>query len=166
MYAARGLALAVVTLAGCSIHIGPPSSSGGGITGHSADTLDGHIDYQIAYQANDNGVYLVMVTDGASSGGAGGGRGQIATADGRQVEWSCQATDGRSGTVNISGTKYQLRDGGLFLVSVRGGKTFVRQVAADFSQVHGPVDLEAVKTAAKNDPHAVEFLAEIEKPRR
>jgi hypothetical protein len=164
MTTARTLALlaGLVAPLGCAITIGQSGSWGGGSAGCNAEHAGGRVDYHVTHMRHGDTVYLILVADGAAGGGCSGGpppHGHFDTLDGRRVEWECDTRDGASGKVTIGGaTYYDLPSGRLFLISARHGKTHVRQVAADLSQLKGPVDLESLKAATQADPSVTEFL--------
>ena len=153
---------------GCSISIGTNSSSGGGVTGCCSSRTDGDVNYRVAYLSKGDGAFLVIVTDGTGglvgshSGSPAGG--ELGTLDGRTIIWECVTDDGKTGTVTIGGATYELEKGGLFLISARHGKTWVRQSKTDLSHLKGDVDLAAVKSAVSNDTITAEFLERIERP--
>jgi hypothetical protein len=75
--------------------------------------------------------------------------GVVERPDGRKVTWDCVTPDGRTGTVGIDGTKYDLANGALFLVSVRGPGPTVRQLAYDVSRLN-PEDDSIPRLAAEH----------------
>jgi hypothetical protein len=154
---------------GCSISINSGPSWGGGCTGSCSSRLDGDVNYRVAHLTNNGTPFLVLVVDGAGgitgqhSGPQPGG--EIGTLDGPTITWECETEDAKTGTVTIGATKYELQKGGLFLVTARHGKVWVRQSPADLSGVKGEVDLAAIRTAVGHDAIAAEFLDRVEKPR-
>jgi hypothetical protein len=86
-------------------------------------------------------------------------RGSASSADGRKLTWEVQTVDGTTGDVQISGTRYDLAAGDLFLVTTRGGATAVRQLRRDLSAV--PLDHDGILAFARNDPELAAFLDEI-----
>jgi hypothetical protein len=161
------VACSLCALIGCSIHIGSTEPSvGGGMTGCCSDTLTGQVNYRVAYQSCDDGVFLVLVIDGAGGlSESGGGRGSVGTLDGRRIEWTCETRDGTFGTVTLCGSKYDLSRGGLFLVTARHGQTHIRQVKADLSELKGTVDLDALRAVVRDDAATVSFLDAVAAPK-
>lgn len=181
MSVARSLATAalIASIVGCAIHLGPlglevgsgssSGSWGGGTSGTHSDRTDGQVSYSIGHLTHDGTIYLVLVLDGSGAfishrGGPPGG-GELSTLDGRTIAWNCRTDDGKNGTVTIAGTDFPLVDGGLFLVSARHGKTWVRQAKCDVASIKGTVDLAGIRTAAASDPIAADFLKRIDTPR-
>src|SRR5262249_415994 len=98
---------------------------------------------------NDGRLAFLIVTDFAGSGrersrGKGVGaekyEGQQKAGDGRKVEWQCETADGKTGTMTINGSSYELANGSMFLVSTRGGKAEFRQVKRDLLKVQPDQD--------------------------
>ncbi|MBY0514435.1 MAG: hypothetical protein K2P78_11045 [Gemmataceae bacterium] len=180
MPAARAAAAAALLglAAGCSIHVGPlgvsvgggdsSGSWGGGTTGTTGVLPDGRVGYEISHLTRDNAVFLVIVAEGVggSSGTHGGppGGGTFEALDGRTITWESATDDGKSGTVTVAGSEFLLEDGGLFLVSARGGRTYVRQAKADLSKLKGGVTLAAVRGAVTNDAVTADFLRAVDRP--
>jgi hypothetical protein len=154
---------------GCSISIGSGPSWGGGCTGSCSSRLDGDVNYRVAHLTNNGTPFLVLVVDGAGgitgqhSGQQAGG--EIGTLDGPTIAWECVTDDTKTGTVTIGAAKYELQKGGLFLVTARHGKVWVRQSPADLSRINGEVDLAALRTTIGHDAIAADFLDRVEKPR-
>jgi hypothetical protein len=100
---------------------------------------------------------------GHSAGSATGGqyieRGSASIADGRGLTWEVQTVDGTTGEIQISGTRYDLAAGNVFLVTTREGATAVRQLQRDLSAV--PLDHDGILAFARNDPELSAFLDEI-----
>ena len=86
-------------------------------------------------------------------------RGSARSADGRGLTWELQTVDGTTGESQISGTRYDLAAGNLFLVTTQGGTTAVRQLHRDLSAV--PLDHDGILAFARNDPELSAFLDEI-----
>ena len=74
-------------------------------------------------------------------------QGDYTTTDGRGFRWSCETKDGRSGTVIIGEVRYDLAQGGVFLVSDVQGTPTVSQLSCE---VGGTVPIRP----------ALEFLAD------
>jgi hypothetical protein len=76
---------------------------------------------------------------GTSGGGdAGGHHGEFTLRDGRKIRWSCTA----GGKATVEGVEYDLAQGSLFLIAVRGDAPQVRQLAPDWA---GARDAAAVQ---------------------
>jgi uncharacterized protein (TIGR03067 family) len=115
-------------------------SWGGGSASFDYETPKGQISYDIAYSTFNGRVYLVLCADdcaGIPSRGGPPAWGELRASDGREVAWSCLTRDGTSGTFTIDGKKYELENGAVFLVSFRGGRTTVQQVAVDMAKLQG-----------------------------
>ncbi len=156
-------------LVGCSISIGDSGSWGGGSTSCSSDQLDGYVAYKVIHGTHGGKVFLVIVVDGTgglhSMHSGSTFEGEFGTLDGRSIAWKCQASDARTGTVTIGGADFQLENGGLFLLSARHGKTWIRQTQADLSPITGTVDLAAVQSVTQDDALTTEFLERLQKPK-
>jgi hypothetical protein len=120
----------------------------------------------------EGGLAFLIVTDFVGSSrdrGSGKGvgpekyEGQQKARDGRKVEYQCETADGKTGTMTINGSSYQLAKGSMFLVSTRGGKVEVRQVKRDLLKVKP--DQEAVEKLLKDDADVASFFAEKAKPK-
>jgi hypothetical protein len=149
-----GLTVAVcATSSGCSVQ----SWSGGS---HSSGGVD------VTHLARDGRVFLVMATSdcvGGSSGnesGLAGSRtqGQLNAADGRKIAWSCTTADGTSGTVVVDGQEFDLAKGGVLLISLRGNKTKVEQLAVEMSKLQGGPVHEKVRGLADEEPRIAAFF--------
>jgi hypothetical protein len=111
------------------------------------------------------GLAVMMWHDFLESGrGSGSGsttdpiyqyQGWAESSDGRRFEWEVQTADGKTALFKIDDTSYDLADGRLFIVTIKDGKTQVRQLDRDLSNVQ--TDRESIVTFAKNDPDVAEF---------
>ena len=113
------------------------------------------------------GLAFLIVTDFVGSSrdrGSGNGvgpekyEGQQKARDGRKVEYQCETADGKTGTMTINGSSYELGKGTMFLVSTRGGKVEVRQVKRDLRKVEP--DQESVEKLLKDAADVASFFAE------
>jgi hypothetical protein len=59
--------------------------------------------------------------------------GSVSAKDGRKFQWVLESKDGKVSTCSIDGHEYDLKDGKLFLVETRGGKTVIAQDKRDVS---------------------------------
>jgi hypothetical protein len=96
---------------------------------------------------------------GSSSGNMEGvkGQGRLMSRDTRRVEFHFETKDGKTGPVTIDGAKYDLANGGLFLVSVKGGQVQVKQLKRDMRNLK--FERESLEAFARNDPEIVAFFA-------
>jgi hypothetical protein len=76
--------------------------------------------------------------------------------DGRRIDFKCQSADGKTGSLTVNGTPYDLGNGALFLVTSKSGKVEVRQLKRDLSKFGGARDEERW---AKGDADVSAFLA-------
>jgi hypothetical protein len=115
------------------------------------------------------GVSFVVWSDlpnGASGSGgtdASGGAsytGHHQSAKGRRVEYRAKTTDGKSGSVTIGGTDYDLAKGSLFLVSTSFDPPKVAQISFDLS---GFPKGDALKEYAKSNPEIRDFFEKHKK---
>jgi hypothetical protein len=82
-------------------------------------------------------------------------RGYAESLDGHRFDWEVQTADGKTALFKIDDTRYDLTDGRLFIVTTKDGKTRVRQLDRDLSDVQ--TDQESIVTFAENDPDVAEF---------
>lgn len=66
-----------------------------------------------------------------NSGSRGKLTGEQTSADGRKLEWYCETSDGKTGSVKINGQAYELGQGSLFLVATKGAELRVLQLKRD-----------------------------------
>jgi hypothetical protein len=79
-------------------------------------------------------------------------KGFFTFADGKRIDWRWERPRHKGGDFQIDGRRYDLANGGLFLVSAQDGRLRVTQLDADLSQ-----NLDAL---AKTEPKVAKFLAE------
>jgi len=111
------------------------------------------------------GLKIMMWHDCLKSGrGSGSGsttdpvyryQGWAESSDGRRFEWEVQTADGKTALFKIDDTRYDLTDGRLFIVTMKNGKTQVRQLDRDLSNVQA--NQESIVAFARSDPHVAEF---------
>ena len=85
-------------------------------------------------------VYFVLAAAGCSSIGSKQGptsQGQMATVDGREINWSCSSTLVTNGTATIDGQQFDLKNGAVFVVSATENATKVEQLNVELSKAHG-----------------------------
>ena len=82
---------------------------------------------------------------------------ETASRDGQQVTWEWDTRDGRTGTVTINGAKSDPAAGQVFLISTRGGRVHVRQVARDLSGLQA--EGASFVALADGDPEIARFVA-------
>src|SRR5262249_46814913 len=120
----------------------------------------------------EGGLAFLILTDFVGSSrdrGSGKGvgpekyEGQQKARDGRKVEYQCETADGKTGTMTINGSSYELAKGSMFLVSTRGGKVEVRQVKRDLLKV--ALDQESVEKLLRGNADVASFFAEKAKPK-
>jgi hypothetical protein len=106
----------------------------------------------------------------AFDGGAGGnwsgnmhgvkGEGRVWSREHGQVEFRFETKDGRSGAVTINETEYDLKDGGLFLVSANADQYQIKQLKRDMKDVK--FNRESLAAFARNDAEILAFFARTE----
>jgi hypothetical protein len=110
----------------------------------------------------DNELVFAVWTDARA--GAGGSQetaagavyfGSFPTADGRQLAYRGETTDGRTGKVVLGGKRYDLAGGSLFLVATRGKQPRALQLKRDIRKA----DPERFKEMARTDAAIAEFFA-------
>mgnify|MGYP001043212750 CR=1 FL=1 len=74
---------------------------------------------------------------------------------GHRFDWEVQTADGKTALFNIDGTRYDLTDGRLFIVTTQDGKTLVRQLDRDLSSVQ--TNRESIVAFAKSVSDVAEF---------
>ncbi|HJT77985.1 MAG TPA: hypothetical protein VJ739_12350 [Gemmataceae bacterium] len=112
----------------------------------------------------DNSLVFAVVADFAGPNTQGSGReggfveyyGRLAAPDGQGVEWRCRTADGKTGTITINGSSYDLAKGSLFLASARGGKVEVRQVPRELWKAKAGDEGDVLR----QDPDVRAFLLE------
>jgi hypothetical protein len=141
------------------------AGSGGGGAAIFGDT-------SVTWNVISGKVYFVLWTNttmgpaGSGSGSGPGGHefnGSIGPDKKPLVKWKGQTRDGKTGTVTINGTSYELTKGGLFLVSVNGEKATVRQLNTDLSAVEPSA--KGLENFARTDPEVAKFVASAAKPK-
>jgi hypothetical protein len=155
------LLLVSVTLSACIASWGCKDSRwGGGESNSSGSPSDGTpFNYTIQHLTFEGRVYLVLVADHCSGGGAGSGpaaRGQFHAVDGRNIGWSCTTQDGTSGTLTLDGRQFDLAKGAVFVVSLKENKTSVEQLAVDMSKLQGRTQDE--QALADSEPRIAAFF--------
>lgn len=155
-------------LAGCGRQQGSPAPDLGGPSGILTWSASGQkekpipgIDYaSVVYE----GTTLVVWSDfgfgasGSSSANMHGvkGQGRLFGRENRQIEFHFETKNGKSGPVTINQVKYELADGGLFLVSAPGDTIEVKQLKRDMR--NRKFDRESLGAFARNDPEIVAFF--------
>jgi hypothetical protein len=114
------------------------------------------------------GLTVVLVDDidggyGVSGSGFPGGpawRVESAprAADGRQVSWRVETTDGKTAAMFINEQEYDLVQGTLFLIRTRGGQTRVMQHHRN--RAGRCSDYEECQLLLKDDPRVMQFIQE------
>jgi hypothetical protein len=106
----------------------------------------------VAWGAFDGGA------SGSSSGNTHGvkGRGHLGSRDDEYVEFQFETKDGKTGTVTINESKYDLKNGGLFLVSAHGDQLQVEQLKRDMHDLK--FDRESLQAFARNDAEIMAFF--------
>ncbi|MBI3411598.1 MAG: hypothetical protein HY040_24990 [Planctomycetes bacterium] len=85
-------------------------------------------------------------------------RGFFSSADGKRIKWAWQDPREKGGDFEIDGTRYDLADGGLFLLSTKDGQVRVTQLDVDLSQVQA--NTQGFEALAKKEPRIAKFIAE------
>ena len=115
----------------------------------------------------DGRVFAVIAANGGSKGtssGEGNGRfrGEFLVPDGRKIAWSCSTSDAERGTVTISGQKFELREGGVFLIRTNESEVRVQQLVVEMSKAQATLG-EQLRRLAEGDARVAEFVKEAEK---
>jgi hypothetical protein len=101
--------------------------------------------------------------DGGSGGSSSGnihgvtGQGRLRSRGNWQVEFHFETKDGKTGPVTINEAKYDLANGGLFLVSANGDQVQVKQLKRDMRNLK--FERESLEAFARNDADIVAFFA-------
>jgi hypothetical protein len=159
-----GLAI-LIALAGCSGKSTPPGAS---FVYGQVDVPEGFGGSFTAWRWNE-GLTILLLDDieaGHESSGAGStespiwrGQGGAVAADGRQVSWRAETTDGKTASFSIDGHAYDLAQGTLFLIRARGGRMSVLQQKRDLAG--RCTDSEDCQLWLKSDPTAAQFIQEV-----
>jgi hypothetical protein len=96
---------------------------------------------------------------GSSSVGTHGakGQGRLSSRDKHQVDFHFETRDGKTGPVLINRARYDLADGGLFLVSAEGDQIRVKQLQRDMRGLK--FERESLGAFARGDADIVAFFA-------
>lgn len=86
------------------------------------------------------------------------GKGAATAADGRQVSWRAETTDGKTAAFFLDGQSYDLAEGTLFLIRTRGGQTSVAQHKTN--PAGRCLDSADCQLWLKNDPVVMQFVNE------
>jgi hypothetical protein len=154
-----GLALLVVLLmitAGCSATDSPPAADkylgnfgqGGYLLLRWQEGLDVMIWFDLGSNVEHN-----AQSAGSTDGPVYTERGSVQSADGQMLAWDLRTADGKTGAVQMGGTRYELSAGNLFVVTSQGGGLDVRQLSRDLSDV--PLDHDGILAWAQNNPDLV-----------
>lgn len=156
---------AAIGLLGCS----PPVSWGGGGSSVSREENGVPVRYTIERLTRQGQPYAVLVANGCVGGSNGGGaglrQGQLRTVDGRKIAWSSATLDARTGTMLIDGQRFDLGQGGLFLISTKDGPTKVEQLAADDELLRRCGDANTLPNVAKENERVGAFFKSCEEPK-
>lgn len=158
----------VLGLVGCSGKTTPPGAS---FIWGSFVNQDGFGGSFVVLQWPD-GLNVVLVDDvegeHESSGSASTedpvwrGEGMSRAADGRQVNWRVESTNGQTDTFIIDEQVYELEQGTLFLIRTDGGQTRVVQHQLNLT---GPCsDSDECHLALLNVPAVAQFVQETRSP--
>jgi hypothetical protein len=155
----------LVALAGCSGRTTPPGAS---FVYGQVDAPEGFGGSFLALRWKE-GLTIVLLDDieaGHESSGSGStenpiwrGQGGAVAADGRQVSWRAETTDGKTASFVIDQQAYDLAQGTLFLIRTSGGRTSVLQQKRDLAGRCS--DTEDCQLWLKSDPTAAQFIREV-----
>lgn len=121
------------------------------------------------YYMAHGGMMLVVWLKHPPSGTHGGGSGvssgpakMVVTGsqrygDAPSIEWRCETTNGKTGTVTLGGQNYELAKGGMFLVDMTGDNPAVTQLTREIASIKSKAELEAL---AKTDAEIKKFVGE------
>ena len=119
------LALGCAVSGGCS-RAPRPSSFGESPVEHvrvDYATADGRVLFMLW---SDIGTSELGNCSGGESKGIYGGY-QVSRKDGRRLDWKCATRDGKTGTMEINGSRFDVAAGSVFLVKTKDGETTVAQ---------------------------------------
>ena len=85
-------------------------------------------------------------------------KGSFTAANGKPIVWTWQNPRERGGEFKIDGTRFDLANGSLFLLTTKDGKVGVTQLDVDLSQVRA--DAPGFDALAKKEPTIAKFVAE------
>jgi hypothetical protein len=85
-------------------------------------------------------------------------RGFLSSADGKQIKWAWDDPREKGGDFEIDGTRYDLANGALFLLSTKDRQLRVTQLHVDLSHVQGST--QGFEALAKKEPRIAKFIAE------
>ena len=113
----------------------------------------------------EEGLRIMIWYDALKSGeGSGSGstadpiyryHGYAESPDGRRFDWEVQTADGKTALFTIDNTTYDLADGALFLITTASGKTEVKQLQRNLSDVEPNRD--SIVAFSKSDPDVARF---------
>ena len=86
------------------------------------------------------------------------GQGSARAADGRQVSWRVETTEGKTAAIVINEQKYDLEQGTLFFIRTSGGQTSVVQNKRN--PIRRCSDYEECHLLLKNDSMVMQFIQE------
>jgi hypothetical protein len=86
------------------------------------------------------------------------GQGVARAADGREVRWRVETTNGKTATFFIDEQEYDLEQGTLFLIRTTGGQTMVTQHKRDMAG--RCFDDNSCQQILKSDPAVMRFIQE------
>jgi hypothetical protein len=166
---AVGVLVLCVSLAGCGKS--ERLNVAGAIAYHIGEAGGGRIDYTVTTLSRNGRAFFILVAEGGDSsrpfGAPADGRPFHATLtaiDGRKVRWEYDPSKGRTDRVDIGDDSFELERGGVFLVSLRDGKTKVEQLSIDMSNlVEGRLADKTVDLAAQSDERLANFLSHCRK---
>jgi predicted small secreted protein len=149
-------------LTGCANSFSQWNATSAGV---SRDTPQGERAYSTVVLKRDQQVYLVLMTKDAVGSESGGSNGKevgsvFAPQQGRELfKWS---SDYQSKVVSIGKDKFDLQQGGLFLVEPKERELAVRQMAIDLKSVSAVADAtevgKKIKEITASDRQAAVFF--------
>lgn len=84
--------------------------------------------------------------------------GEMVSLEGDVLEFACESSDGKTGTATIAGRSYDLKNGGLFLVTAEGDSWQIKQLNRNLQELE--MDKESLCDLAERDDEIKDFFTE------